>query len=249
MESALKGAILYGCESWLCDNVRAASQPFLTTQKLLLGVRPQTCTDLVTLEIGAGTAKSFIQSRQLDFLKKLKKKPYFLESPVCQAMKMTEEANSDMGRYIKRLQLTHGNPMKIELEVLKEKVMASDSSRRMTYVEFNPRLEVHPLYSIGKVPEYTRKAISRVRLGSHWLKVETGRWSRIDRERRLCQCGNIQTEEHMLLHCPHTAHLREVNTELDFSALSHLMTTSNVKNLALYCFNVLKQGDMINQRI
>ena len=45
---------------------------------------------------------------------------------------------------------------------------------------------------------------------SHRLKVETGRWTRpvTPRERRFCDCKAVQTEEHVLLKCPLTAHLR-----------------------------------------
>ena len=34
------------------------------------------------------------------------------------------------------------------------------------------------------------------------LPIETGRWTRIERERRLCPCRQIQTELHVLVHCP-----------------------------------------------
>ena len=34
-------------------------------------------------------------------------------------------------------------------------------------------------------------------------------WSRIARERRLCVCGHIQSEEHVLLHCTETSTLRQ----------------------------------------
>ena len=40
------------------------------------------------------------------------------------------------------------------------------------------------------------------------LAVETGRWSRIPREDRLCLCGVIQTEEHVICHCPLSEHIR-----------------------------------------
>ncbi len=46
-ERALKGSIFYSCESWMYENLKSASQPYLTTQTLLLGVHSQTCTDLV----------------------------------------------------------------------------------------------------------------------------------------------------------------------------------------------------------
>ena len=38
----------------------------VATQKQLLGVRTQTCTDLVQLELSTGSAKSLVQQRQKD---------------------------------------------------------------------------------------------------------------------------------------------------------------------------------------
>ncbi len=54
-------AIFYSCGSWICENLKSASQPYLTIQKLLLGVCTQTCTNLVILETESGSAKSFIK--------------------------------------------------------------------------------------------------------------------------------------------------------------------------------------------
>ena len=79
--------------------------------------------------------------------------------------------------------------------------------RYITYLEINPELSVFPLYS-KQIPEYARISATRLRLSSHNLRIETGRWARIQREDRLCSCGNLQTEEHVLLYCERTAALR-----------------------------------------
>ena len=62
--------------------------------------------------------------------------------------------------------------------------------------------------------------MNRDRLSSHKLRIETGRWSRIPREERLCPCLNgVQTEKHVLLHCEHTQDIRNkhmiTQSELD----------------------------------
>ena len=45
---------------------------------------------------------------------------------------------------------------------------------------------------------------------SHRLKIETGRWARIDREDRLCQCGQaVQDEKHVIVDCPLVQDIRE----------------------------------------
>ena len=59
--------------------------------------------------------------------------------------------------------------------------------------------------------EHKRIEFTRYRLSSHNLKVETGRWGRIERENRLCSCsiGGIQDEFHVLFQCELTRDLRQ----------------------------------------
>ena len=74
-------------------------------------------------------------------------------------------------------------------------------------------LTVHSMYrSTDKyIADYRRIEMTRFRVGSHKLKVETGRWSRVPREERTCSCGvgGIQDEEHVVFHCEYTNDLRE----------------------------------------
>ena len=60
---------------------------------------------------------------------------------------------------------------------------------------------------------------------SHNLKVETGRWSRTPKELRVCSCTSdtIQTEEHVLLHCPLSDQCRQRYPALNFSSMSELL--------------------------
>ena len=52
-------------------------------------------------------------------------------------------------------------------------------------------------------------SFTRLRLSSHRLRIETGRWSRIPRENRLCACGVIQDEAHAIQVCPNVGHIRQ----------------------------------------
>ena len=66
------------------------------------------------------------------------------------------------------------------------------------------------MYSLVNIPEYQRISFSRFRTSSHWLKVETGRWSRTAREDRLCTCdlNEVQDERHLIESCRHLSDLR-----------------------------------------
>ena len=76
-------------------------------------------------------------------------------------------------------------------------------------------------------------------MSSHYLKIETGRWSRIPREQRLCDCGSVQSEIHVLLSCPLLQYLRISYGDLDFSSIDNLMNTDNHPYLAKYIHEVL----------
>ena len=202
--SAMMSAILYGCESWMTKDMRSTEQPFVQSLKELLGVRTQTCSDLVYLELGIGSAKATVARRQLDFLSKQRKKDGSINSPLFRTITLAQNARCPMGIYLNSLDEVQGDPIQSEICMRKESVSGAHSTRRATYVNLNPTMgSTYEVYD-RLVPEYNRKAFTRLRLSSHKLKIDTGRWSRIPKEARRCPCGEIQTEEHMLLNEHHT---------------------------------------------
>ena len=56
---------------------------------------------------------------------------------------------------------------------------------------------------VNYVEEHVRLSYSRFRLSSHYLRIETGRWSRTLRDERFCDCRNnqVQDEQHVLCDC------------------------------------------------
>ena len=67
------------------------------------------------------------------------------------------------------------------------------------YLAMNPELVPSPF--VRCMHPLTRDII-RFRVGSHNLPVETGRWSRKDREDRVCEvCGVVGDEVHYLYNC------------------------------------------------
>ena len=92
-----------------------------------------------------------------------------------------------------------------------ERLRAASSTKRATYVNLNPTLQQHSLYKNDYLDEYKRKEFTRYRVSSHNLKVETGRWGRVERENRVCtrNIGGIQDEEHVIFHCELTKNIRE----------------------------------------
>ena len=84
----------------------------------------------------------------------------------------------------------------------------------MTYRGINPSLSVHRIYTSSNnyIADNRRVELTRFRVGSHRLKVETGRWSRIPRDQRTYACsgvGGIQYERHVIFDCDFTRAYRE----------------------------------------
>ena len=130
----------------------------------------------------------------------------------------------------------------MERQLLKTQVNENiESSKRMTYKLLNPNLESPNLYRNHNlyIPEHHRVAYTRMRLSSHCLKIETGRWSRIPRERRLCQCGSVQDEVHVILHCPLLQNIRDGFPNINFSSINEVMVHDSESELCrcLYILN------------
>ena len=63
------------------------------------------------------------------------------------------------------------------IESLKKFVRDKDTTRFKTYLEMNPNLTTHPIYdSDTLVNDSLRIKFTRIRLSSHCLRIELGRW-------------------------------------------------------------------------
>ena len=58
-------------------------------------------------------------------------------------------------------------------------------------------------YLVSMPNDFIRIALSRLRLGSHHLNIERGRWHKIEfLDRKCCMCNDIEDEFHFVLICP-----------------------------------------------
>ena len=118
-------------------------------------------------------------------------------------------------------------------------ISTSTSTRRMAYREINPSLSVHPLYNSYDVPEYDRTAFTRLRLGSHHLQYEMGRWTRTPLENRMCPCGQVQNDKHVLLECELTHQARQDLLIPDNLDIQRLYDLTDFRTLAKLCNSVI----------
>lgn len=237
--SAFQSAILYGCESWLTNSKREIASLAVSTLKELLGVRQQTPNNLVIVEAGLPHIADIVESRQINFLRKLRAAPHFNNSPAQLAIQLANEVRSPASNYLAALPLV---PSTRHYQSVKAAVSSNLGTRCTTYRQINPALTQHAVYTSQGITERERVAFSRLRLSSHHLRVETGRWARLPREQRLCSCQLqcVQDEEHVILSCPLSANMRvQYELSIDFTNFETFFNSPPV--IARYVFNILKQ--------
>ena len=243
--SALNVAILYSCETWITNDTKQAETPYLGSLKQLLGVHNTTCSDLVHIESGMPDAKSVIMDRQVKFLNKLRSQ--HVGDYIAEIIDMAIRVRSPMGR---RLQYVYTLQQETSLSALfltrvRGIIQQSDSSRRRAYLHMNTILEAHPTTNPrnrSSIPEQNRIALTRMRLSSHHLRIETGRWSRIPQQNRLCNCRtDIQTEDHVLLRCTISSDLRQ-QMNINVNTLNELFDNRQLNQslVAEYCNLIMK---------
>ena len=94
-------------------------------------------------------------------------------------------------------------------------------------MQINPQLEVSPfltrLDAVGK-------SLIRFRLGSHNLKIETGRWTNTPRDQRLClSCNQVEDEFHIVFDCDKI--YREDLAEMSSRSLAAIWKYENMNTL------------------
>ena len=206
-ESALTSSIMYSCETWLTNNVKSINKIYNESLKNLLGVRKSTCNDIIFVETGIPDAKTFIKNRQYNFFRKLYNSSYYQGSYIQKVINLVKYYRTPAARYIISIENINDDIKNKFLCDVKTEIITSVSSKRVAYRNLNPELNIHAIYN-SNIAEYKRIETTRLRLISHNLRIETQRWSRIAAENRLCNCGLVQTEEHILCHCPLTENIR-----------------------------------------
>ena len=240
LQGAVNSALLYGCESWFTGQIKCIETAVLGCLKDMLGVRDQTPTDLVYVECGANPIAAEIKMRQIKFVKKILNRMDIDSSPLGHALSTAIQLRTPMGQYVSNHIIRGVVGTAEQKQVLMERISNANTTRMMTYRELNTDLDVHPVYSDPSVPELSRISFTRLRLSSHYLRVETGRWTRTPRADRLCACKNdIQTEQHVLLQCALTEPLRGIYAQLNFSDIVSLMSSADNTKLVEYCHHVL----------
>ena len=243
-KAALISSLLYSSESWLTSNIKGIETLYNRMVRILLGVRGNTPIQLCLLEIGLNTIIDEIDKKRKSFLNS-KFCNVHLEEPFHLIFDICRSYNTPGYRFLLRYiqEDRAGN----SLGKIKEIIMSKpeNATKFVTYrTELNSKLTPHEVYGEKVfIPDYLRQAFTRVRLMSHDLKIETGRWRRVPREERVCVCDNqtVQDEKHVLLACPLLMHIRRRYSDLDYSNIRNFLNDErDPVNLCKYISDVSK---------
>jgi hypothetical protein len=243
LTAMITASLLYGCESWLTHRVKEVEKLYIAAVKSLLGVRETTRTDTALIESGMPAIGELIKKRTSRFLKKELLSVSDDKTPLAKIYDICKDKRTNGYKYVNDL-MTQSN---INDTSLTEKFATETGTKAITYKKINPTLGVHKIYtSKDYISERARLSFTRFRLSSHNLKVEPGRWARIDREDRLCECGGaVQDEHHVLFDCPMSDDARRrfgVDSEL-YDDVGMLMDNLDVDVLVSYvdcCMKIFK---------
>ena len=159
-----------------------------------LGVRHNSPKYTILIESGCFPLKCLIRSRQLKFFRRFKKsiKAGSVREKVFNYLL---SKSTRFLKHYKDLDTQYTSDKQLIEEYLGElkgniRRLGSDRDKHYkywVYMQMNPQLEVSPfltrLDAVGK-------SLIRFRLGSHNLKIETGRWTNTPRDQRLCLSCN-----------------------------------------------------------
>ena len=244
-EACLLSAVLYGCETWLTNDYGKLESLYMKVIKSLLKVRTPTCNDLCLIESDMPLLKALIEKKRTAYLKK-KLGMLSYGDPLQIALDLARSCRTHSSKLIEVALVSEVDVVKQAKDILKQSVSMSPSTKRRTYKLLNPNMEIHNMYKSKKVPEYLRIAFTRFRLSSHRLRIETGRWVRTPPEERLCECGSIQNEEHVLLFCEQSDRIRE-RFNIQHTDLNSFFHDPNIQeyNKALAIYQTLKVFESI----
>ena len=210
-DACVLSSLLYGSETWLCNSYGKLKSLYMNIIKLLLKVRKTTCNDLCLIESGMPDIETIITERRSSYLRKLHN-TIVDDSLLKFALQLISTCSTPMNNIIQRSMNNINWKDAANSKAILNKRANTNSSKRATYLLMNPSLKPPSVYSNDDIPEFKRVQYTRIRLSSHNLRIETGRWCRTPREERICECkADIQTEEHILLNCLLTSEIRNTH--------------------------------------
>lgn len=243
-DAAVTSSLVYSVESWFTLNPKCVISKYNQLVRSLLGVRKWTSVNLCLIEAGIPPVQFIISKMTKNFLQKKLLLPD-MEEPFHYVYDLCMRHNTRGYRFLRKAREFDDsvNPLEPIKTIIHNQ--PESSTKYVTYRSvLNPSLSVHKVYSSSEyIPDYIRTSFTRLRLMSHNLKVETGRWSRTPPPLRHCICdrSEVQDEQHVLLQCPLVNDLRGSFHTLNFQSVSELWSNDDdCVNMCTFIHRVLQ---------
>ena len=215
--AALMSALLYGCESWLGADLKPVTKLYNWAIKQLLGVRKSAPNDVCYAEAGYPSLPDLIRLRQQRFFKKMEsERRGQADDPLMYTIDLVMRANTVTSTKIREFLSTEMPTLQDLMRNVHDRISVSMGSRYAAYRTMNPTFAVRSVYKERhSVNDLLRISFTRFRVSGHSLAIESGRWNRRGRgrlpvEERLCTCGAIQTERHVIEDCNISSNVRQM---------------------------------------
>lgn len=215
LDAALMSSLLYGCESWLGADLKPIIKLYNWLIKQMLQVRRSTSNLVCYAESGYPCLEDLVKQKQHKFFDTMWRERQELDDdPLMLVIRMVKATNTPAAKLINGF-LSNVVPTDNDImNTVRDKLRNQTTSRCIVYKDINPDLVVNNIYkNKHTINEFHRIAFTRFRVSGHNLAIETGRWNRRGRgrlpvEERLCECGQVQTERHVVQDCSLTQNIR-----------------------------------------
>ena len=224
LKSCVMSTLLYNCETWGPHIPDGLNEMYMKMLRAALGVRTN-CPNLILLiEAGCLPLQCLIQSRQLNFFRKFKKSltPNSVRESIFKEMlsrrtKFLQHYCDLDEQFTDKRSLIGKHMAELRENIRKMGTNKEKHYKYWIYLQFNPELTHSPFL---KRIDPIGKSMIKFRLGSHKLRIETGRWNRTPRAERLCTtCSQLGDEYHTLFHCSEICRDDLLDMPNDFSSI------------------------------
>ncbi len=215
-DAALLSSLIYGCESWVGADLRPMNKLYNWCLKKLLGVRKSTCNDVCYVESGYPSFQELVKNKQHNFFRTMwQERSGRRDDTLAFVMNLVQQSETRTGIIVRDFIREDVKPLTELMLSTADELRRSDTSRRVTYRSINPEMSVHYVYrERHTINETHRRSFTQFRVSGHSLECETGRWNRrgrgrLSQDKRLCRCGSIQTEQHVIEVCSFTQRIKD----------------------------------------
>ena len=251
-DAAFSSAILYGCESWLDVSLAPVEELYMSAMRRLLDVRKSTPKLTCLLESGIPSLEAVVKHKQSKFFRKVFSARIDLRQsdPLMFTLEFMNNNNRAMYTIIDNLVQPYDYIARNRDELCSQlRDVSPERTKLRLYLTMNPELTVHPLYetktSNDAIDDNLRVTFTRVRVCSHRLRSETGRWFGVPPDRRFCHhcIDTVQDEKH-ILQCPSTQNIR-FNYGVTTTDISVLLTDPSRTDLICLkeCLKLLQSNN------